>query len=168
MCESAAQCFLLAFLTGSWCWVQLRTRKRPFLSSVNHLRQREKKKEEGRGGGKEPGLLHWFSPLRSFLPLPVFTFCTDWLFQLHFLTLCVIFTQLHTSAEGICGFTESSWAGWEDQGDTESKWSRPLWGAKLQVLLVQFEPHGTVYFRKKTLKYLHYLQLLLNESLKIP
>lgn len=95
-CESAAQCFLLAFLTGSWCWVQLRTRKRPFLSSVNHLRQREKKikkkRREGRGGGKELGLLHWFSPLRSFLPLPVFTFCADWLFQLYFLTLCVIFT----------------------------------------------------------------------------
>lgn len=49
-CESAAQCFLLAFLTGSWCWVQLRTRKRPFLSSVNHLRQREKKR---RGKGRE-------------------------------------------------------------------------------------------------------------------
>lgn len=43
VCVSAAQCFLLAFLTGSWCWVQLRTGKRPFLSSVNHLRQREKK-----------------------------------------------------------------------------------------------------------------------------
>lgn len=46
MCARAccSGCFLLAFLTGSWCGVQLRTGKRPFLSTVNHLREREKKK----------------------------------------------------------------------------------------------------------------------------
>lgn len=35
------------------------------------------------------------------------------------------------------------------------------------VLLVQFEQYGTV-FQKKTIKPLHYLQLLLNVSLKLP
>lgn len=52
MCARAccSGCFLLAFLTGSWCGVQLRTGKRPFLSTVNHLREREKKmKKEWRG-----------------------------------------------------------------------------------------------------------------------
>lgn len=61
-----SECFLLAFLTGSWCWVQLRTRKRPFLSSVNHFRRREKK---WRGGGSIQAL-HWFSPLQSGLLIP--------------------------------------------------------------------------------------------------
>lgn len=48
MCARAccSGCFLLAFLTGSWCGVQLRTGKRPFLSTVNHLREREKKNEK--------------------------------------------------------------------------------------------------------------------------
>lgn len=63
-----------------------------FLCESFETERKKIKKGEERGGGKEPGLLHWFSPLRSFLPLPVFTFCTDWLFQLYFLTLCVIFT----------------------------------------------------------------------------
>lgn len=47
MCARAccSGCFLLAFLTGSWCGVQLRTGKRPFLSTVNHLREREREKK---------------------------------------------------------------------------------------------------------------------------
>lgn len=147
-CMSAAQCFLLAFLTGSWCWVQLRTGKRPFLSSVNHLRQREKNRRargEGRGGegAKSPGCCIDSALCNlSFLSLSSLSAPID--YSSFIFSLFVQFSpQLHSRAEGICGFTGSSWAVWEDQGGTESKWSRTLWGAKLPVLLVHYE---AVYF----------------------
>lgn len=94
-CESAAQCFLLAFLTGSWCWVQLRTRKRPFLSSVNHLRQREKnKKRRGEGRGQRAWAAALIQPSAIFPSSPCLHF-------LHRLTIPALFSH------SLCNFHPS-------------------------------------------------------------
>lgn len=130
MCARAccSGCFLLAFLTGSWCGVQLRTGKRPFLSTVNHLRERKKmKKREGREKKRGPRPLHWFSPLQSGLLLSLFVFPSLFLssfpipycrFQLFSSSLsfcfCFYWSRVDSSVlEGISEFMESSRVLWE-------------------------------------------------------
>lgn len=121
MCARCSGCFLLAFLTGSWCGVQLRTGKRPFLSTVNHLRAGEKKKIEKKERGekkkkrRETRPLHWFNPLQSGLLFSLlvspslfsphslyrlFLLISAFFFQYFFLVVYQAFLALDSALEG--------------------------------------------------------------------
>lgn len=125
MCARAccSGCFLLAFLTGSWCGVQLRTGKRPFLSTVNHLRERERERKKWKKSGegkKETRLLHWFSPLQSglplFLSLSLHSLYLSVYLSFFFVCVCGVFLipDEQQCSGGTQGFMESSQVLWED------------------------------------------------------
>lgn len=124
MCARAccSGCFLLAFLTGSWCGVQLRTGKRPFLSTVNHLREREKKmKKEWRGKKRDQAaaLIQPSAIWPASLSVPL-SFHSLYLsvYLSFFVCVCVcgvfLIPDEQQCSGGTQGFMESSQVLWED------------------------------------------------------
>lgn len=127
-------------------WSSTEDKERAFLSTVNHLKERERELKK-RGEKKERlGLcidsvlcnLACFSPLLSFSS-PYYLFCLFFcsLFVLH---LVVLMQAGQQRSVGDLGFMESSWVLWEDgeeEGGLKKQMKRTSVGSSA-VLPVQF------------------------------